>query len=48
VAQWRGREVGRFVLTPTPGVPVSRERRVAAVSLVDLVAATLAVRDRAL
>src|SRR5487761_2242092 len=48
VAQWRGRVVGRFVLTPNPGRPVSVERRVAAVSLVDLVAATLAVRDRAL
>ena len=48
VAQWRGRVVGRFVLTPTPGRPVSIERRVAAVSLVDLVAATLAVRDRAI
>ena len=44
VAQWRGRAVGRFVLTPTPGRAVSVERRVVAVSLVDVVAANL--RDR--
>ena len=41
VAQWRGRVVGRFVLTPTPGREVSIERRVVAVSLVDVVAANL-------
>ena len=41
VAQWRGRVVGRFVLTPTPGRALSLERRVVAVSLVDVVAANL-------
>lgn len=44
VARWRGREHGRFVLTPTPGQPVSRERRVVAVSLVEVAAAALAER----
>ena len=41
VARWRGRVVGRYVLTPTPGREVSRDRRVVAVSLVDVVAAAL-------
>jgi Domain of unknown function (DUF4118) len=36
----RGAVVGRFVLTPTPGRPVSRERRVVAVALADQVGAT--------
>src|SRR6185437_10100977 len=35
----QGREVGRFVLQPTPGVPVSIERRVVAVALADQVGA---------
>jgi len=42
--QWCGQRLGRFVLTPTPGRPVSRERRIVAVALVDVVAATLASR----
>ena len=46
VAQWRGRVIGRFVVTPTPGFPVSQERRVVAVSLVDVVAAGLQGRRR--
>lgn len=41
VARWRGRVVGRFVLTPTPGEPISSERRVVAVSLVNVVAASV-------
>ncbi|MFI5036217.1 MAG: DUF4118 domain-containing protein [Acidimicrobiales bacterium] len=42
VARGRGRVVGRFVLTPKAARPVSRERRIAAVSVVDLAAAALA------
>jgi len=41
LAQWRGRTMGRFVLTPTPGLPVSLERRVVALSLAELVGAAL-------
>jgi hypothetical protein len=41
VAEWRGRALGRFVVTPTPGEPVSRERRIIAVALANVVAATL-------
>lgn len=48
VARWGGRERGRFVLTPTPGQPVSRERRVVAVSLVEVAAAALAERGEGL
>jgi len=44
VARWRGDEIGRFVLTPTPGQPVSRERRIVAVSLVEVASAALADR----
>jgi K+-sensing histidine kinase KdpD len=36
--RWRGEALGRFLLTPTPGESVSREDRVAAVALVNLVA----------
>lgn len=43
LAQWRGRNVGRFVLTPTPGEPVSLERRVVAVALASLAACAVAV-----
>lgn len=39
LAQWRGRVVGRFVITPTPGAPVSVERLSVAVSLVTLAVA---------
>ena len=35
---WRGEKLGRFLLNPTPGEAVSREARVAAVALVNLVA----------
>jgi hypothetical protein len=41
LAQWRGHVMGRFVLTPTPGLPVSIERRAVATSLAELVAAAL-------
>lgn len=41
LTQWRGEVMGRFVLTPTPGLPVSVERRIVAMSLADLVEATL-------
>jgi K+-sensing histidine kinase KdpD len=42
VALWRGRTLGRFVLTPTPGEPVSQERRAVAALLASVVAAGLA------
>lgn len=43
---WHGRFVGRFVLTPTPGRPVDRDRRAAAVALVDVAAGAIADRHR--
>jgi hypothetical protein len=42
VTQWRGRQLGRFVITPTPGEPISQERRAVAVLLATVVAAGLA------
>lgn len=39
VAKWRGRVVGRFVVTPTPGVMVTLEQRIVAVAVVDVAAA---------
>jgi K+-sensing histidine kinase KdpD len=44
---WRGRTQGRFVLTPTPGQPVSLERRIVAVAVADQVGAAhrLALRS---
>lgn len=44
VAQWRGRDLGRFVITPTPGEPISRERRVVAALLASVVGAAIATR----
>jgi hypothetical protein len=41
----RGRPVGRFVLTPHPGVGVTLERRIVAVALADQVGGALGVRD---
>lgn len=38
-----GRQWGRFILTPTPGLPVPFERRVVAVALADQAGAALAV-----
>ena len=42
----RGRPVGRFVLTPTPGVGVSLERRIVAVALADQAGAALQPVER--
>jgi hypothetical protein len=42
LTQWRGRMLGRFVITPTPGVPVSQERRAVARSAATVVAAAVA------
>lgn len=39
--QWRDVVVGRFVITPTPGLSVSVERRVVAVALAAIVAAVV-------
>jgi K+-sensing histidine kinase KdpD len=42
LAQWQGHAVGRFVLTPTTGEPVSLERRIVAVTLATLGACAVA------
>jgi len=39
--RWRTQVMGRFVLAPTPGVPVSVERRIVALSIAQLVGAAL-------
>jgi K+-sensing histidine kinase KdpD len=44
--QGRGQTLGRFVLTPTPGHPVSLQRRVVAVAIADQVGAALVGRLR--
>lgn len=41
LAQWRGRVVGRFVVTPSRGAAVSLEQRMVAVAVVDVIAAYL-------
>jgi K+-sensing histidine kinase KdpD len=41
---YQGRFYGRFVMVPTPGHPVSRERRIVASALADQVGAALAAR----
>ncbi len=41
LVQRRGQTLGRFVLEPTPGLPVSLQRRVVAVALADQVGAAL-------
>lgn len=41
VVQSRGRPVGRFVMTPSPGVPISLQRRIVAVAIADQVGAAL-------
>jgi K+-sensing histidine kinase KdpD len=46
LVQGRGRTQGRFVLTPTPGFPVSLERRVVAVAIADQVGAAHRVHLR--
>jgi hypothetical protein len=45
VVHGRGRPHGRFVLVPTPGLPVSWDRRVVAVALADQAGAALAATD---
>jgi K+-sensing histidine kinase KdpD len=42
IVNGRGRPRGRFILVPSPGVPVSWDRRVVAVALADQVGAALA------
>jgi K+-sensing histidine kinase KdpD len=42
--EYQGRFFGRFVMVPTPGKPVSQERRVVASALADQVGAALAAR----
>ena len=42
LVQGQGRTLGRFLLEPTPGMPVSFDRRVVAVALADQVGAALA------
>jgi hypothetical protein len=42
VTEWRGRSLGRFVITPTPGEPISEERRAVAALLATIVASGLA------
>jgi K+-sensing histidine kinase KdpD len=44
VVQGRGQTLGRFVLVPTPGLPVSWDRRVVAVALADQVGSALVAR----
>ena len=41
VVQMQGRALGRFVLTPTAGTPVSHERRVVAVAIADQIGQSL-------
>jgi K+-sensing histidine kinase KdpD len=42
--KYQGRFYGRFVMVPTPGQPVSRERRIVASALADQVGSALAAR----
>jgi len=44
--KYQGRGYGRFVLVPTPGVPLPRGHRLVAVALADEVGAVLAGADR--
>ena len=46
VVHYRGEPVGRFVLMPTTGQPVSLERRVVAVALADQVGPAVSGRPR--
>jgi hypothetical protein len=39
--RWRGRSLGRFILTPTPGLAISSERRIVAVALVNIITGSL-------
>jgi hypothetical protein len=42
LVQWAGRALGRFEITPSPGEPISQERRAVAALLATVVAAGLA------
>jgi hypothetical protein len=42
--EYQNRFFGRYVMVPTPGRPVSRERRVVASALADQVGAALSAR----
>ena len=44
IVEYQGRFFGRYVMVPTPGRPVSRERRVVASALADQVGAALSAR----
>ena len=46
ISEWRGRALGRFVITPTPGQPIALEPRVVAAVLASVVAASLASDSR--
>lgn len=46
LVHYGGRTLGRFVLGPTPGWPVSRERMIVAVAIAGQVGAALATRAR--
>jgi len=46
LVQGRGQTLGRFVLKPTPGLPVPLQRRVVAVALADQVGSVLTPRLR--
>jgi Domain of unknown function (DUF4118) len=47
-AQWRGRFLGRFVITPTPGASISEERRAVAALLATVVASGLATASESI
>jgi K+-sensing histidine kinase KdpD len=47
-AQWRGRFLGRFVITPTPGASISEERRAVAALLATIVASGLATASESI
>ena len=46
LVSYRGQSFGRFVMTPTPGMPVSPERLLVAAFIADQVAAALAVQTK--
>jgi K+-sensing histidine kinase KdpD len=46
LVQYRGQRRGRFVLVPTPGWPVSVQRRIVAVAIADQVGAAMTPRIR--
>jgi len=46
--QWRGQFLGRFVITPTPGASISKERRAVAALLATVVASGLATASESI